>query len=143
MSLRQFIKLMLGIALICVLFLLLTIINEINAIKIKEQNNHFTSDTIKFPMNYCGDYSAGGFNTWYYVYINYNQSDLTNIRNNFCCDAYYNKSNNTIIVASFYNKNRASNFVKVLNNKGFKDVNLGGGQKISVSRSPQRRYSCH
>jgi|GEM_PF-4908110 len=116
--------------------------NYINAIQTTDKNNPNAIYTIKFPMNYCGDYSAGGSNTWHYVYINYNQSNLTNIRNNFCCDAYYNKSNSTIVIASFYNKNTANDFMRVLNSKGFKGVKVGAEKIITASRSRQRVYSC-
>lgn len=94
--------------------------------------------TLNFPMNFCGDKSVGGTGTWYPVYVDYNESNLRQIRQFYCCDAAYERSVNKILVASFYNRSKADQFVAILKNKNFRNAYLGSGRRITTSRTPNQ-----
>lgn len=87
------------------------------------------------PMNFCGDKSAGGTGTWYPVYVDYSEANLRQIRQFYCCDAAYEPSVNKILVASFYNRSKADQFVAILKDKNFGSAYLGSGLKITTSRT--------
>ena len=87
------------------------------------------------PMSFCGDNSAGGTGTWYPVYVDYSAANLRQIRKFYCCDAGYERSVNKILVASFYNRSKADQFVAILKNKNFPSVYIGSGRKITTSRT--------
>ncbi|HBE49824.1 MAG TPA: hypothetical protein DDW76_13775 [Cyanobacteria bacterium UBA11369] len=89
-----------------------------------------------FPMSFCGDRSVGGTGTWYPVYVDYSESNLRQIRQLYCCDAAYEGSVNKILVASFYNRSKAEEFVAMLKNKNFGSAYLGSGLKITTSQTP-------
>lgn len=93
-------------------------------------------DPFNYPMNFCGDKSAGGTGTWYPVYVDYSESNLIKITNFYCCDAAYERSLNKILVASFYNRSKADQFVATLKNKNFRSAYLGSGRTITTSRTP-------
>jgi hypothetical protein len=95
-----------------------------------------------FPMNYCGDNTAGGTNIWYPVYVNYTQEKLLKIKKNFCCDAEYDSIINAIQVASFYNREKASRFVDELKKKGFNTAFLGQQQLLNTLKSSKKDRSC-
>ncbi|MFB2917173.1 hypothetical protein [Aerosakkonema funiforme] len=96
----------------------------------------------KFPMNYCGEPSSGGSNTWYPVYVSYTKMSLKRVRTNFCCDAYYDLSAKAIQVASFYSKSKAYGLVKELKNKGFINARVGIGSTINTLASSKRQHIC-
>lgn len=91
--------------------------------------------TFSSPMSFCGDKSAGGTGTWYPVYVDYSAANLRQIRKFYCCDAGYERSGNKILVASFYNRSKAEQFVVILRNKNFGSAYLGSGRKITTSRT--------
>ncbi len=91
--------------------------------------------TFNYPMNFCGDNSAGGTETWYPVYVDYSEANIRQIRKFYCCDAAYERSVNKILVASFYNRSKAQQFVVILRNKNFGSAYLGSGRKITTSRT--------
>lgn len=90
-------------------------------------------NTFNFPMSFCGDRSVGGTGTWYPVYVDYSESNLGEIRQLYCCDAAYEGSVNKILVASFYNRFKAEEFVAILKNKKFGSAYIGSGIKITTS----------
>ncbi len=100
------------------------------------QENKQQYYTFNFPMSFCGDWSAGGTGTWYPVYVDYNEFNLRQIRQLYCCDAGYERSVNKILVASFYNRSKADQFVATLKSKNFPSAYLGSGRKITTSRTP-------
>ncbi|MFB2918023.1 hypothetical protein [Aerosakkonema funiforme] len=89
--------------------------------------------TFKTPMSFCGDKSAGGTGTWYPVYVDDSADNLIQIRKFYCCDAAYERSVNKILVASFYNRSKAEQFVAILKNKNFPSAYLGSGRRITTS----------
>lgn len=91
--------------------------------------------TFYFPMSVCGDISAGGENIWYPVYIDYSESNLRQIRKFYCCDAEYDPLSDQIIVASFYNRAKADQFVATLRAKNFRTAYVGTGQRITSYRT--------
>jgi hypothetical protein len=74
-----------------------------------------------FPLSSCGDSHPGGINLWYPVNVNYSESNLKFIQNNYCRDAfvkYVEDTNNDMIqVASFLNINDARRFANLLRTK--------------------------
>lgn len=93
--------------------------------------------TFNFPMSFCGDRSAGGTGTWYPVYVDYSESNLRQIRQFYCCDAAYVGSANKILVASFYHRSKAEEFVAIIK-KNFGSAYLGSGIKITTSQTPSQ-----
>lgn len=88
-----------------------------------------------FPLSYCGDRSAGGTNIWYPVYIAYSESNLRRIRNNLCCDAFYNPSIGQIQVASFYSRARATEMVAALKAANVTSARVGDGSVVNAMPS--------
>lgn len=71
-----------------------------------------------FPTDTCGDRDPGGTNTWYPVYANYSQRNLSLIQSRYCRDAIrkYREAIglNSIQVASFLNRSDAQEFAALL-----------------------------
>jgi len=93
--------------------------------------------SFRFPMSSCGDKTAGGTNTWYPVYVEYDEARARTIRQYFCCDAFYDSSVNLIQIASFYNRSMANEFVKVMKANKFDSARVGSGRLITTYPSFQ------
>ena len=74
-----------------------------------------------FPTNTCGDRNPGGANTWYPVYINYSERNLSLVKNRYCRDAMRKYRENfglySIQVASFLTQADAQKFSEIMRNE--------------------------
>lgn len=136
------------IQLILSILIVIILHNAWNFINNQSRQSTFTASqrtnesSYSFPLSSCGDYSAGGTNTWYPVYLDYNQSNLNKIRQSFCCDAFYNATLGGIQVASFYSGSRANEFAKVMRNNGFSTTKVGRGKTIKTVASNRLDNNC-
>ncbi|HEY9657372.1 MAG TPA: hypothetical protein V6C65_02825, partial [Allocoleopsis sp.] len=71
-----------------------------------------------FPIDTCGDRDPGGTNTWYPVYVNYSERNLSLIQSHYCRDAIRKYREDmglySIQVASFLNQSDAQEFAALL-----------------------------
>lgn len=138
LSYPNFLKLMIGLTVFCLAYLMIySLLQQPNTANISHQN------LLKFPLNYCGDKTAGGTNMWYPVYADYSEKNLRTIKKSFCCDSYFDESANLIQVASFYNQKNANNLVKILKVNGITSARVGTGEQKTTARSPIRKPSCN
>lgn len=74
-----------------------------------------------FPADTCGDRNPGGANTWYPVYVNYSESNLSLVKNRYCHDALTKYRENvdlySIQVASFLTLADAQKFAEIMRNE--------------------------
>ena len=96
------------------------------------------TNSLNYPLTYCGDKTAGGTNIWYPVYIDYTKENLKIIRQYFCCNAFYDSSVNLIQVASFYNRSKADRLVAAMKSRNLKSTWIGEGQIVTTSPSNSR-----
>lgn len=86
----------------------------------QEQSNY------TFPSDTCGARDPGGTNTWYPVYINYSEKNLSNVQNEYCRDAILEYREDidlhSIQVASFLNLADAQKFASLMR------AELGSGE---------------
>ncbi len=86
--------------------------------QIKSSQSDISSD---FPKQACGDKLPGGINTWYPVYVNDTQENLSLIQGNYCRDAFrkYREQQgiHSIQVASFLNYSDAESFANFMQTK--------------------------
>ncbi|CDM93320.1 hypothetical protein [Limnospira fusiformis] len=98
------------------------------------------STNYQFPLNSCGDFTAGGANVWYPIWVEYSYINLQNIRRKFCCDAWHDPEVNKIQVASFYQVSKAKSFVIFLQKNGFHNAEIGHGRWIYTYPSLKINY---
>ncbi len=142
-SYPQFLWLIAGIGVFCIIYLSWHYGHQWNALyqQTLQSENIAKNSAFNVPLNYCGDTSAGGTNTWYPVYVAYSESNLRIIRQSLCCDAFYDSSVGMIQVASFYNRSRAYQMLAALKARNFTSASVGNGEVVTASPS-SRRNTC-
>jgi hypothetical protein len=137
MSYPEFIWFIAGLGCFCLIYLSWPYAQRLPALyqQLFALVNSSNSSDLNFTPSSCGDRSAGGTNIWYPVYIAYSESNLRRIRNNFCCDAFYEPSVGQIQVASFYSQARASEMVAALKAANVTSARVGDGSVVNAMPS--------
>ncbi len=90
------------------------------------QTTKVSTATFQFPMDSCGDQNPGGTNTWYPVYVDYSEENISIVKTRYCRDALplYKKeiAKQKIQVASFINNSKADELARLLK------IELGSGE---------------
>jgi len=136
MSYPQFLWLIAGIGVTCLLYLGWYYAQPPKPGYIQKPTTQTYS--FNYRLTYCGDKTSGGTNSWYPVYTAYSTENLKIIRQSFCCNAFYDSSVNLIQVASFYNRSKATQLVSALKSRNLKSTWIGDGQIVTTSASKSR-----
>ncbi|WP_193789395.1 J domain-containing protein [Prochlorothrix hollandica] len=105
---------------------------------VKKRSNH------KFPADTCGDRDPGGANTWYPVYVNYSEKNLSIVKNRYCRDAISHYRDNiglhSIQIASFLNRSDAQAFAELMQHEiGSGEVGEPNQRNVDAQVSIQSR----
>ncbi len=94
-----------------------------------------TQAKFDFPKASCGDKSTAANDTWYPVFVD--GGDLNTIRHQFCADAVATVRKDTktpsVQLASFTNRDRASEFANTVEGTGTASGNGGGVARLGWS----------
>jgi hypothetical protein len=86
--------------------------------KIPVKETLLSSATFQFPMGSCGDSSTGGRDTWYPVFVDFTEKQLSDIKSKYCRDAiaHFRKEigKQSIQVASFTSNAKAEELAGLL-----------------------------